>query len=100
MASGLAHAYTRGVARIGTAASRYSISDVASDGISRLGELASQGAATVGGIATEVADVATSVPKSISQVAQDQKMRNCLLQAICYISTPFIDPNSNYVKRR
>ena len=81
------------------------------DAVNRLGELASHGAATIGGLATDVSDAALAVPKSISEaalavpkslsnVANDKKMRDCLLQAMCYISTPFIDPNSNYVKRR
>ncbi len=95
----VASAYSRGVARMGSAATS-SLSDVASDGISRLGEVASQGAATIGGFATNVADVATAVPKGISSVAKDKKIRDCLLQTFCYVSTPFIDPNSNYVKRR
>ena len=95
LASGLAGAYTRGVSRIGSAAkvSAY-------DGVNRLGELASQGAATIGGLATDTVDRAFALPKSLSSVAKDKKMRDCLLQAMCYISTPFIDPNSNYVKRR
>ncbi len=98
-AMGVASAYSRGVARVGSAATS-SLSDVASDGISRLGEVASQSAATIGGIATNVADAATAVPKSISNVAKDKKIRDCLLQAFCYVSTPFINPNSNFVKRR
>ena len=78
------------------------------EAVNRLGELASHGAATIGDIATEVSDAALAVPKtisdaalavpkSLSSVANDKKMRDCLLQAICYISTPFIDPNSNYL---
>ena len=81
------------------------------DAVNRLGELASHGAATIGDTLSEVGDAAMAVPKSIgdaamavpkslSNVANDKKMRDCLLQAMCYISTPFIDPNSNYVKRR
>jgi len=97
-ASHLASAYTRGVARMGSAA-KTSLSDVASDGVSRLGQLASDGVATIGDLATDVADVAVAVPKSLGNVVQDKKMRDCVLQAMCYISTPFIDPNSNYVKR-
>lgn len=84
VASGLASAYSRGVSRMGDAAL-----PSFSDGVDRLGELA-----------TQVSDAALSVPKSLSNVAKDQKMRDCLLQAMCYVSTPFIDPNSNYVKRR
>ena len=98
-ASHLASAYTRGVARMGSAA-KTSLSDVASDGVSRLGQLASDGVATIGDLATDVADVAVAVPKSLGNVVQDKKMRDCVLQAMCYISTPFIDPNSNYVKRK
>lgn len=94
LASGLAGAYSRGVSRIGSAAK-----DSAYYGVDRLGELASQGAATIGGLATDTVDRAFALPKSLSNVAKDKKMRDCLLQAMCYISTPFIDPNSNYVKR-
>ena len=95
LASGLASAYTRGVSRIGSVAK-----DSAYENVNRLGEFASQGAATIGGLATEAADVVAAVPKSLTSVAKDKKMRDCILQAMCYISTPFIDPNSNYVKRR
>ena len=98
-ATHLATAYTRGVARMGSAA-KTSLSDVASDGVSRLGQLASDGVATIGDLATDVADVAVAVPKSLGSVVQDKKMRDCVLQAMCYVSTPFIDPNSNYVKRK
>lgn len=98
VASGFANAYSRSVARMGSAASA-SLGDVASDGVSRLGELATNGAATIGDLATDVADVATAVPKSITNAAKDKKIRDCLLQTICYVSTPFINPNSNYVKR-
>lgn len=87
VASGLASAYSRGVSRMGEATPAL---PSFSDGVDRLGELASQ-----------VSDAALSVPKSLANnVAKDQKMRACLLQAMCYVSTPFIDPNSNYVKRR
>lgn len=101
MASGIASAYSRGVKRMGSAAATVptSLGDVAADGVSRLGELASASAATIGDFASGVGDAALSVPKSLSNVAKDKKMRDCLLQAMCYISTPFIDPNSNYVKR-
>ena len=87
------------------------LTDWSSDAVNRLGELASHGAATIGGLATQASDVALAVPtaisdaalavpKSLSTFSNDKKMRDCLLQAMCYISTPFIDPNSNYVKRR
>jgi hypothetical protein len=99
VATGFATAYTRGVARMGSAA-KTSLSDVASDGVSRLGEIATQSAETLGSMATNVADVATAVPKSISNAAKDKKIRDCVLQTMCYVSTPFINPNSNYVKRR
>ena len=101
VASGLATAYSRGVARMGTAANKgISLGDIASDGVSRLGELATQSAETMGQLASDVSDVALAVPKSITNVAKDQKMRDCLLQAMCYVSTGFIDPNSNYVRRK
>jgi len=93
-ATNLASAYTRGVARMGSAA-KTSLSDVASDGVSRLGEIST----TIGDFATDVAETAVAVPKSLGNVVKDKKMRDCVLQAMCYISTPFIDPNSNYVKR-
>ncbi len=96
--SGLATAYSRGVARMGTVPKN--LGDVAADGVNRLGELASQTGQTIGDLATDVSDAAFSLPKSLSNVAKDKKMRDCMLQAMCYISTPFIDPNSNHVKRR
>jgi len=100
-ASGIASAYSRGVKRMGTAANQGpSLRDIASDGVSRLGEIASQSAATIGGMASDVSEAALAVPKSISNVAKDQKMRDCLLQTMCYVSTGFIDPNSNYVRRK
>lgn len=96
VASGLAGAYRRGVARMGTAASRVSLSSVAADGVSRLGQIASDGAATIGGLATKVADV----PKRLTSVAKDKKMRDCLLQAMCYVSTRFVRDHPNDVRRR
>jgi len=110
--AGLANAYSRGVKRMGQASSDNTgrLTDWSSDAVNRLGELASHGAATIGGLATQASDVALAVPtaisdaalavpKSLSTFSNDKKMRDCLLQAMCYISTPFIDPNSNYVKR-
>jgi len=104
----LANAYSRGVKRMGEVS--YDPSGPVTDAVNRLGELASHGAATIGDTLSEVGDAAMAVPKSIgnaalavpkslSNFADDKKMRDCLLQAMCYISTPFIDPNSNYVKR-
>ena len=105
--------FFRGVKRMGQASSDNTgrLTDWSSDALNRLGELASHGAATIGGLATQASDVALAVPtaisdaalavpKSLSTFSNDKKMRDCLLQAMCYISTPFIDPNSNYVKRR
>lgn len=110
--AGLANAYSRGVKRMGQASSDNTgrLTDWSSNAVNRLGELASHGAATIGGLATQASDVALAVPtaisdaalavpKSLSTFSNDKKMRDCLLQAMCYISTPFIDPNSNYVKR-
>lgn len=110
--AGLANAYSRGVKRMGQASSDNTgrLTDWSSDAVNRLGELASHGAATIGGLATQasdaalavptaISDAALAVPKSLSTFSNDKKMRDCLLQAMCYISTPFIDPNSNYVKR-
>ena len=105
--------FFRGVKRMGQASSDNTgrLTDWSSDAVNRLGELASHGAATIGGLATQASDVALAVPtaisdaalavpKSLSTFSNDKKMRDCLLQAMCYISTPFIDPNSNYLKRR
>jgi len=110
--AGLANAYSRGVKRMGQASSDNTgrLTDWVEPAVNRLGELASHGAATIGGLATQagdaalavptaISDAALAVPKSLSTFSNDKKMRDCLLQAMCYISTPFIDPNSNYVKR-
>lgn len=64
-----------------------------------MGEFVSQGASNIGDLATGVVDRVASVPKSLTNAVKDKKMRECVLQAMCYITTPFIDPNSNYVKR-
>ena len=95
VAGGIARAYTRGVSRIGSAAR-----DQAYSSVDRMGEFVSQGASNIGDLATGVVDRVASVPKSLTNAVKDKKMRECVLQAMCYITTPFIDPNSNYVKRR
>ena len=75
------------------------------DSVSRIGEFASVSAAKFGGLATDVTDrvsrvaeVASDLPKSLSNVAQEKKVQDCFLQAMCYIGTPYLSQNE--VRRR
>ena len=99
----LGTAYQRSLRRLGRV--RPSLQSAVHDSVSRIGELASVSAAKFGGLATDVSDqvsrvaeVASDLPKSLSNVAQEKKVQDCFLQAMCYISTPYLSQNE--VKRR
>ena len=99
----LGTAYKKSIRRLGYV--RPSLENAVQDSVSRIGELASVSAAKFGGLATDVTDqvsrvaeVASDLPKSLSNVAQEKKVQDCFLQAMCYISTPYLSQNE--VKRR
>ena len=118
--SNVGRAYKDGISRIGRVASRglhkiakayrrrigrvqpYPIYSAVYDGVSRIGEMASSGAQTFGGIATDgvdrIAEVARVIPDGLAAAAREKKIQDCLLQTMCYISTPYLD--SNDLKRR
>ena len=56
--------------------------------VSRIGALASDGAGAVAQVASGLADAAGAVPRSVMAVAKERKVRDCLLQALCYASSP------------
>lgn len=99
----LGTAYQRSIRRLGHVGP--SVGNAVQDSVSRIGEIASESAATLGGIATDVTDqvsrvaeAASSIPKSLSNVAEEKKVQDCFLQAMCYLSTPYLSQNE--VKRR
>jgi hypothetical protein len=99
----LGTAYQRSIRRLGHV--RPSIENAVEDSVSRIGELASVSAAKFGGLATDVTDhvsrvaeVASDLPKSLRNVAEEKKVQDCFLQAMCYISTPYLSQNE--VRRR
>lgn len=103
----LGTAYQRSIRRLGHV--RPSFENAVQDSVSRIGELASVSAAKFGGLATDVTDQvsrvaehASALPsntyKSLSNVAQEKKVQDCFLQAMCYISTPYLSQNE--VRRR
>jgi hypothetical protein len=112
--SRVGNAYTRGLNRLGSAYQRSirrlgyvkpTLQNAVQDSVSRIGELASVSAAKFGGIATDVTDrvsrvaeVASDLPKSLSNVAREKKVQDCFLQAMCYLSTPYLSRNE--VRRR
>ncbi len=95
-------AYSRGLRRVGTAA-RMGVDrmgTVASEGVSRIGEMASDSAQAVGGLATDLVDVAAVVPRGVMAAAKEKKVRDCLLQTLCYVSTPLVNPEAASRHRR
>ena len=99
----LGSAYARSLKRLGYV--KPSIQNAVYDSVSRIGDLASDSAAKLGGLATDVSDgvsrvaeVASDLPKSLSNAAQERKVQDCFLQAMCYISTPYLSKNE--VRRR
>ena len=99
----LGTAYQRSIRRLGHVGP--SVGNAVQDSVSRIGEIASESAAKLGGIATDVTDqvsrvaeVASSIPKSLSTVAEEKKVQDCFLQAMCYLSTPYLSQNE--VRRR
>ncbi|TRY71015.1 hypothetical protein TCAL_08708 [Tigriopus californicus] len=94
--------YRRGISRMGSAASQAtnSISHVASESVSRIGELASDSAQHLGGLATNIVEVAANVPRRVVEVAKEKKVRDCLLQTICYASTPLLSPRPEQIRQR
>ena len=99
----LGTAYQRSIRRLGHV--KPTLENAVQDSVSRIGEIASEGAATLGGIATDVTDqvskvaeVPSDIAKSLSNVAQEKRVQDCFLQAMCYLSTPYLSHNE--VKRR
>lgn len=99
----LGTAYQRSIRRLGQV--KPSFDDAVQDGVSRIGELASESAAKLGGLATDVTDqvsrvaeVPSNLAKSLSNVAQEKRVQDCFLQAMCYLSTPYLSQNE--VRRR
>ena len=99
-------AYVRSLRRLGNVQPYVKpLGDAWQNSVSRIGELASVSAAKFGGIATDVTDgvsrvaeVASDLPKSLSNVAREKKVQDCFLQAMCYLSTPYLSQNE--VRRR
>jgi len=103
----LGTAYQRSIRRLGQVPP--TLDNAIQDSVSRIGEMASESAAKLGGLATDVTDrvsrvaeVASDIPinaaKSLSNVAQEKKVQDCFLQAMCYLSTPYLSHNE--VRRR
>lgn len=94
--------YRRGISRMGNVASQAtsSISHVASESVSRIGELASDSAQQLGGLATNIVEVAANVPRRVVEVAKEKKVRDCLLQTICYASTPLLSQSPEQIRER
>ncbi len=72
-----------------------SVAHYASQGVNRLGVAAQGGAEMAAGVAAGVASVAKgvasaagAVPRSVAAVVQERTVRDCLLQALCYASSP------------
>lgn len=76
----------------------------ASDGVTRIGDMASTGAQQLGGLASGLAEAASEVPmgvaRSVAAVAKEKKVQDCLLQTICYVTTPHVERNELAKKRR
>lgn len=91
--SNVARTYMRGISRLGTAATRATsrIGDATSVS-KRMGEIASDGV-------SRVAEVANSVPEGISSLASDKKLRDCLLQTMCYVGSPLMTSDRTQRKR-
>ena len=90
--SNVAKTYMRGISRLGTAATRATSRIGQSSSVSRMGEMAVDGV-------SKVAEVATSVPQGISNLAADRKLQDCLLQTMCYVSSPFLNGDKTQRKR-
>ena len=98
----VSNAYWRGIQRMGSAASEAtaSLGNAASSGVSRLGDFAAESAQELGGIATNIVDAAAAVPRSVAEVAKEQKVQDCILQAMCYASAAPGAMGSNEIARR
>ena len=72
--SNVAKTYMRGISRLGIATSRLGVASPVSK---RMGE-------------AEETEVAVSVPDETSSLASDRKLQDCLLQTMCYVSSPFL----------
>ena len=96
--SRIGSAYMDGLSRVGAVASDIpsQLGSVASSSVNRIGEFASEGAQQLGGIATDIVDVATVIPRGVAAVAKEKKVQDCLLQTICYASTPFLGGKQPY----
>jgi len=57
-----------------------------------MGELATEGV-------SRIAEVATSVPKTVASVTSDKKLQECVLQTMCYMGTPFFSEDKVQRKR-
>eukprot|EP00095_Tigriopus_kingsejongensis_P008203 maker-scaffold895_size84271-snap-gene-0.35 protein:Tk08203 transcript:maker-scaffold895_size84271-snap-gene-0.35-mRNA-1 annotation:"hypothetical protein LOTGIDRAFT_142487" len=100
--SRMGHNYRRGISRMGSAASQATsrIGSAASEGVSRIGELASDSAHQLGGLATNIVEVAANVPQKVVAVAKEKKVRDCLMQTICYASIPLMAQSPEQVRQR
>ena len=65
------------------------------DGVARIGSAVATSAADS---VDRIGEVARAVPDGLAYVAKEKSIQDCLLQTMCYISTPYLDTNS--VKRR
>ena len=99
----LGTAYQRSIRRLGHV--KPTLENAVQDSVSRIGEIASEGAATLGGIATDVTDqvsrvaeVPSDIARGLTNVAREKRVQDCFLQAMCYLSTPYLSHNE--VKRR
>ena len=89
--SNVAKTYMRGISRIGTAASRATSRMGSSSSLtSRMGELSGDEDDKV------AVEGATSDPKSIGN---NQKIQDCLMQTMCYVTSPFLTGDRTQRKR-
>lgn len=57
-----------------------------------MGEIAQEGV-------SKVAEVATTVPQTMASVATDKKLQECILQTMCYVSSPYLNGDKTQRKR-
>lgn len=93
--------YRKGVNRVGNIAygATNTLGNVAQESVNRIGALASDSAQSLGGLATNIVEVASIVPQGMAAVAREKKVQDCLMQTLCYATTPILNKEHRRKRR-